>query len=114
MKRISTHILDIARGLPAQNVPVRLEWQETPDNWRVLASARTDHDGRCANLLPEGVGLAAGIYRLGFETASYYAAQKVEGLYPMVQITFLVKDGEIHFHIPLLLTQNGYTTYRGS
>jgi 5-hydroxyisourate hydrolase len=114
MKRISTHILDTARGLPAQDVPVKLEWQETPGNWRLLASKSTDRDGRCGNVLPEGAELPVGIYRLAFDTASYYATQKVDGLYPIVQITFLVREGETHFHIPLLLTQNGYTTYRGS
>ena len=114
MKRISTHILDIARGMPANDVPVRLEWQEKSGDWRLLGSARTDRDGRCANLLPEDAALAAGVYRLAFDTAGYYAAQKVEGLYPVIHITFAVRDGESHFHIPLLLAQNGYTTYRGS
>ena len=114
MSRISTHILDTARGVPAKDVPVQLERQETPGNWRLLVSARTDRDGRCSDLLGESAALLAGLYRLTFDTASYYAAQKVEGLYPVVQITFTVEDGETHFHIPLLLTQNGYTTYRGS
>jgi 5-hydroxyisourate hydrolase len=49
-----------------------------------------------------------------FDAASYYAAQKIEGLYPLVQITFAAKQGEEHFHIPLLLSPHGYTTYRGS
>jgi 5-hydroxyisourate hydrolase len=115
MSRISTHILDIARGLPARDVPVQLEHQDSPGNWRLLVSARTDRDGRCSNLMGDGAApVMAGLYRLTFDTASYYAAQKVEGLYPVVQITFHVKDGEAHFHIPLLLTPNGYTTYRGS
>jgi 5-hydroxyisourate hydrolase len=114
MKRISTHILDIARGVPASEVPVRLERQENSGDWRSLASALTDRDGRCANLLNEGAILVAGTYRLGFDTASYYAAQKIEGLYPVIHITFAVRDGESHLHIPLLLAQNGYTTYRGS
>jgi 5-hydroxyisourate hydrolase len=114
MKRISTHILDIARGMPTSDVPVRLEWQEKSGDWRLLASARTDRDGRCANLLHEDATLVAGVYRLNFDTASYYAAQKVEGLYPVIHITFEVRDGESHVHIPLLLAPNGYTTYRGS
>jgi 5-hydroxyisourate hydrolase len=114
MSRISTHILDIARGVPAKDVPVKLERQETTGDWRLLASARTDHDGRCGSLLPEGAMLSAGVYRLAFDTESYYAAQKIEGLYPVIHITFTVRDGETRFHIPLLLTQNGYTTYRGS
>jgi 5-hydroxyisourate hydrolase len=114
MSRISTHIIETARGVPAKDVPVQLERQETPGDWRLLMSARTDRDGRCSDLLGEGVALTAGTYRLTFDTASYYAALKVEGLYPVVQITFAVHDGETHFHIPLLLTPNGYTTYRGS
>jgi 5-hydroxyisourate hydrolase len=114
MKRISTHILDIARGSPAKDVSVRLEWQDTPGNWRLLGSGRTDRDGRCNDLLPENAAMPAGIYRLAFDTANYYKAEEVEGLYPIIQITFVVRDGETQFHIPLLLTQNGYTTYRGS
>jgi 5-hydroxyisourate hydrolase len=114
MKRISTHVLDTAQGKPAQNVPVRLERQESSGDWRLLASARTDSDGRCSQLLTEGEALPPGTYRLTFDTAGYYAAQKIEGLYPLVQITFAVKQGEESFHIPLLLSPHGYTTYRGS
>jgi 5-hydroxyisourate hydrolase len=114
MKRISTHVLDTAQGKPAQNVPVRLERQEASGDWRLLASARTDSDGRCSQLLTDGEALPAGTYRLTFDTASYYAAQKIEGLYPLVQITFAAKQGEESFHIPLLLSPHGYTTYRGS
>jgi 5-hydroxyisourate hydrolase len=113
MKRISTHILDIAIGKPAKNVPVRLEKQES-EGWRVVASQRTDSDGRCAQLLSDGDDLVEGSYRLTFDTASYYAAQQSHGLYPVVEVTFLVRAGETQFHIPLLLSPNGYTTYRGS
>ena len=94
--------------------PCGWEWQEKSGDWRLLGSARTDRDGRCANLLSEDAALAAGVYRLTFDTAGYYSAQKVEGLYPVIHITFAVRDGESQFHIPLLLAANGYTTYRGS
>jgi len=114
MKRISTHILDIAQGRPAKDVPVRLERHELSGTWRPLASARTDADGRCGKLLPDGDDLRPGLYRLVFDTASYFAAQKIDGLYPVVEITFHVREGESQFHIPLLLSPNGYTTYRGS
>ena len=114
IKRISTHVLDLARGKPAPGVPVRLERQESSGIWRPLASAYTDHDGRCAELLPETEELSQGLYRLAFDSASYYAAQKIETLYPVIEISFRVRDGESHFHIPLLLSPNGYTTYRGS
>jgi 5-hydroxyisourate hydrolase len=113
MKRISTHILDVNRGKPVHDVPVRLERQEAPGKWRHVSSAHTDQEGRCAQLLPSEE-LLPGIYRLVFDTASYFRTASVEGLYPVVEITFHVRDGESHFHIPLLLTANGYTTYRGS
>ena len=113
MKRISTHILDLVRGMPAAAVPVRLEKQTGNGDWRLLTSARTDQDGRCAQMLPEGESLA-GVFRLIFETGSYFELQKISALHPVVEVTFTVQEGESHFHIPLLLTPNGYTTYRGS
>jgi 5-hydroxyisourate hydrolase len=113
MKRISTHILDVHRGRPATGVPVRLEFQESTGAWRSLSSAHTDQDGRCPQLLPTNE-LRAGVYRLVFDVASYFTTLKLEALYPVVEITFRVRDGESHFHIPLLLNANGYTTYRGS
>ena len=114
MSRISTHVLDTAQGKPAKHVPVRLERQEPAGEWRVLAASQTDADGRCAQLLPPDHPLPSGPYRLLFDTASYYSAQKLDGLYPVVEITFQVREGELHYHIPLLLSSNGYTTYRGS
>jgi 5-hydroxyisourate hydrolase len=114
MTRISTHVLDIAAGQPAKDVPVRLERRDVSGAWLLLAAARTDQDGRCTQLLPGKEALTPGLYRLGFETATYFAARKLDGLYPLVEITFQVRDGEGHFHIPLLLSPNGYTTYRGS
>jgi 5-hydroxyisourate hydrolase len=113
MKRISTHILDVTRGKPASEVPVRLERREAGGEWRLLKSERTDQDGRCGQLLP-GAELAPGLYRLVFETTSYFRRLNVAGLYPVVEVTFEVRDGESQFHIPLLLSANGYTTYRGS
>lgn len=114
MKRISTHVLDIAQGKPAKDVPVRLERQETTGGWVVVGRSHTDGDGRCAQLLPGDKALGAGFYRLAFDTASYHLAQKIEALYPVVEIIFQVREGESQFHIPLLLSPHGYTTYRGS
>jgi 5-hydroxyisourate hydrolase len=114
MSHISTHVLDTSRGMPASEVPVRLERQDAAGNWHLLASANTDREGRCKQLLPEGEALQAGHYRLTFETASYYARHKVDGLYPFVGITFVVRKGDSAFHIPLLLSPYGYTTYRGT
>ena len=114
MKRISTHVLDLVHGRPATDVAVRLEKRDDAGDWRLLASAHTDHEGRCPQLLPEGADLVAGTYRLVFETGSYFAMQKMVALYPVVEITFQAQQDESHFHIPLLLSPNGYTTYRGT
>jgi 5-hydroxyisourate hydrolase len=114
MSRISTHVLDTAKGKPAAGVPVRLERQDSSGKWAPVGEAQTNQDGRCAQLLPDGATLAEGVYRLTFDTASYFAACGTDGLYPVVEIVFRVRSGESHFHIPLLLSPNGYTTYRGS
>jgi 5-hydroxyisourate hydrolase len=118
VSRISTHVLDTALGRPAAGVVVHLEHAGPSGQWQVLAVQQTDGDGRCANLLPqEGVpapALEPGQYRLRFETESYHAAQSVKGLYPIIEITVTVRRGDTHLHVPLLLSPNGYTTYRGS
>ena len=114
MKRISTHVLDVSQGKPAKDLPVRLERRDSAGEWRVLNLSRTDGDGRCAQLLPEKEDPGAGLYRLAFDTASHHFAQEILGLYPVVEITFEVREGESQFHIPLLLSPYGYTTYRGS
>jgi 5-hydroxyisourate hydrolase len=114
MSGITTHVLDTARGRPAQGVPVTLETRVAPDVWRPLGRGSTDADGRLRDLLPPGHVLAEGSYRLTFDTASYFAAQGTEGFYPEVSITFVVRDAGAHYHVPLLLNPYGYTTYRGS
>ena len=114
MKRISTHVLDIAQGKPAKDVPVLLERWETTGGWIQLSSLRTDEDGRCGQLLPEDDPLGAGLYRITFDTGSYQHSQKTATLYPLIKITFQVREGESQFHIPLLLSPYGYSTYRGT
>jgi 5-hydroxyisourate hydrolase len=113
MNRISTHILDLMRGTPAKGVPVRLERQDASGSWQLLNSSHTDQNGRCAQLLPGGQ-LQSGVYKLLFDTAAYFGALQISALYPVVEVTFRVRDGESQFHIPLLLNANGYTTYRGT
>jgi len=70
--------------------------------------------GKSAFEIPDEEQLPPGLYRLAFDTASYHLEHKNEGLYPVVEVTFLVREGESQFHIPLLLSPYGYTTYRGS
>jgi 5-hydroxyisourate hydrolase len=110
---ISTHILDTALGRPATGVPITLA-RMTNGVWSPINDAVTDADGRCKHLLPPTQPLQAGIYRVHFETAAYFERNRLEGLYPYVDIIFTVSDKEQHYHIPLLLTANSYTTYRGS
>ena len=110
---ISTHVLDTMKGRPAVGVAVILSVQRG-DGWHTLHAALTDEDGRVKHLLPELSAMEAGIYRVRFETKHYFAAEAVDTLYPFIEITFNVDDGQGHYHIPLLLTANGYTTYRGS
>jgi 5-hydroxyisourate hydrolase len=112
--RISTHVLDIAQGRPAKDVAVRLEQRDAHDNWRLVASGHTDVDGRCPQLLSKNETLAPGVYCLRFDTETYFGARKLETLYPFVEITFHVRSAEENFHLPLLLSPHGYTTYRGS
>lgn len=113
MSAITTHVLDIARGRPAAGVPVLLErW--TKDRWEILGNNTTDDDGRANRLLPETEPLAPGLYRLTFDTQAYFASQNLEGFYPQVTVVFEVRDARQHYHVPLLLSPFGYSTYRGS
>jgi 5-hydroxyisourate hydrolase len=110
---ISTHILDTALGRPAANVPVTLALK-TDDQWLPVNESVTDADGRIKYLLPGSQPLHPGTYRIRFDTDAYYKQNHLDGLYPYVEIIFTVAPGQSHYHIPLLLTANGYSTYRGS
>jgi 5-hydroxyisourate hydrolase len=114
LKRVSTHVLDTTQGRPAAGVAVLLEQRHASGKWMRVSSSQTDQDGRCSQLLPDGKELSEGEYRLTFDTGQYFKTQGTPGLYPLVEITFQVRGGESHFHLPLLLSPNGFTTYRGS
>jgi 5-hydroxyisourate hydrolase len=107
MASLSTHVLDTSVGRPAAGVRVTLESL----TGTAVGEGVTDADGRIAALGP--VPLAAGDYRLSFDTGSYHRQRGTAGFYPEVVITFSV-EGEEHFHVPLLLNPYGYSTYRGS
>lgn len=112
MTGITTHVLDTARGRPAAGMAVSLA-RRSGDAWAELSTGRTDANGRVANLLPDGVKHPAGTYRLRFDTGGYFAAQgHVATFYPVVEVVFEIRDAE-HYHIPLLVSPFGYTTYRG-
>jgi len=113
MSQLTTHVLDVSRGRPAAGVPVVLEAEEAGTGWKELKRGKTDKDGRLRDLLAPGL-LVQGTYRLTFDTHAYFAALKIEALYPQVTIVFSVRDANEHYHIPLLLSPFGYSTYRGS
>jgi 5-hydroxyisourate hydrolase len=113
MSALTTHVLDTSAGRPAPGVAILLEISEA-GAFRVLSRGQTDADGRCGDLLPASTHLAAGIYRLSFDSGAYFAARGVETFYPRVQLLFEVRAPSEHHHVPLLLSPYGYTTYRGS
>jgi hydroxyisourate hydrolase len=109
---ISTHVLDTARGMPARGVRVVAERKSVGGVFVPCGEGITDGNGRIAQLLPNGEPLEAGVYRLTYFTDDYFEGQ--EYLYPEVIVHLLVRDPSTHYHIPLLLSPYGYTTYRGS
>ena len=117
MSTLSTHVLDTARGRPAAGVPITLDFHRPTSGlspWQELASGVTNEDGRVKDLLPPGSRLEPGLYRMTFNTSAYFKAQGVRGFYPYVEVVFeLTAPGE-HYHVPLLLSPFGYSTYRGS
>ena len=113
--RITSHVLDISRGAPAAGIAVRLEHRRgDAEDWRLVGSSVTNADGRVSDLSPASAPAAAGQYRLTFETHRYFAGQAISTLYPAVVIVIEAAAGESHYHVPLLLSPFGYTTYRGS
>jgi 5-hydroxyisourate hydrolase len=109
MSVITTHVLDTVLGKPAAAVGVRLE-RFDEDSWLLLAESATDADGRSRNL---GFNAPAGLYRLTFATGTYLTEQGRSSIFSEICIIFQC-SGEPHYHMPLLLSDNSYTTYRGS
>ncbi len=113
MSKITTHILDTARGKPAPGVEVTLERAELDGGWTRLGAARTDANGRIADFTGAGE-LRTGAHRLRFDVAGYFAGLQAESFFTIVEIAFEVRKPMEHHHVPLLLSPFGYTTYRGS
>ena len=114
MSKISTHVLDTARGIQAAGVAVTLEVAKPGGAWVELGRGVTDGDGRAASLFPEGAIFGAGDYRLRFDTGAYFRGQGLSILYPEVVIHVRLDHAIERYHLPLLLGPFGYTTYRGS
>jgi len=121
MSEITTHVLDAVLGKPASGIAVRLDrmdrgWVgeglariEEPQ-WIQISQGATDVDGRCRGLAPDAPD---GMFRLTFATGDYLQSKGRTSIYPEISITFHC-DGKGHYHLPLLLSDNSYTTYRGS
>ena len=105
---ITTHILDTSRGRPAAGVPIELRMREPDGKWLTLGSGVTDSDGRLKTLHPGP--LSPGIYELVFAIGDTFP----DAFYPEARVAFCVRDASAHYHIPLLLSPFGYSTYRGS
>jgi 5-hydroxyisourate hydrolase len=114
MSTITTHVLDVALGRPASGIVILLERLGTGGGTTRIGGGTTDSDGRARDLVSSGDALDAGDYRLRFETGAYFAASGRETFYPAVTVTFRVAERGGHYHVPLLLSPFGYTTYRGS
>ncbi|MCX6292499.1 MAG: hydroxyisourate hydrolase [Bacteroidetes bacterium] len=113
MSQLTTHILDTSKGKPAEGISVLLEKPGPKGKWLAFAKGISNKDGRIADLLKKDQTLKTGKYRLTFETLSYFSKQDIKCFYPLVQIVFEVTDAS-HYHVPLLLSPYGYSTYRGS
>ena len=109
---ITTHVLDTSIGRPGAAIAVELE-RIDGTSWHLVGGGVTDNDGRLRTLTAQGP-VQPGTYRIRFQTAPYFTAQGVQGFFPVVEIQFVVVDGAQHYHVPLLLSPFGFSTYRGS
>ena len=109
MSTISTHVLDTSRGQPAAGIKITLTRGD-----EVLGSGVTDNDGRVKTLLADGRKLGIGMHKLVFEVGEYLSARNEAAFYERIAIEFVVSSESDHYHVPLLLSPFGYSTYRGS
>jgi len=110
---LSVHVLDLQSGRPTPGIRVRLE-QRAGEQWRELAAGVTNAQGRIPALYPEGRAVAAGAYRIVFETGEHYARTGQPTFFPRIPVEFTMDAVTAHYHVPLLLSPFGYSTYRGN
>ncbi|KAK7913045.1 hypothetical protein WMY93_013256 [Mugilogobius chulae] len=111
---LSTHVLNVAMGVPGSNVSLSLQRQDTlSDNWSVITTGVTNADGRCPGLITKEM-FTSGVYKLRFETQQYWESIGETSFYPYVEIVFTIRDPGQKYHIPLLMSRFSYSTYRGS
>jgi len=110
---LSVHVLNLENGLPSPGVEVTLE-KQSGNAWQALSSATTNEQGRITALFPEGKDLEKGTYRVTFKTGEWFAEHKTSTFFPEVPVIFTADGSVPHYHIPLLLSPYGYSTYRGN
>jgi 5-hydroxyisourate hydrolase len=121
MSTISTHVLDTSLGKPAAGVPVLIERVRDPKGNDAhdlrdvtIGAGTTDDDGRLRDFLTAGGALSQGVYRLRFDVAEYFKMTSRETFYPEVAVLFRVGAADEHYHVPVLISPFGYSTYRGT
>ena len=100
-------------GLPSANVKVTLEAQQN-DKWTEISSSTTDDQGRINDLYPKDTALQKGVYKVTFKTGDWFRQKNQRSFFPEVPVVFVIDGSLDHYHIPLLISQYGYSTYRGS
>jgi len=110
---LSVHILNQQTGKPSPNVTVVLE-KRTDSGWQKLATAKTDNNGRIASLYPQESAMTKGVYKVTFATGNYFQQNGQASFFPEIPVIFNVSQENEKLHIPLLLSQYGYSTYRGN
>lgn len=110
---LSVHILNLQTGQPVDGVKVILEKQDG-EKWQYLASNETDQAGRITALYPTGKKLEKGIYRVVFQTGDYFKKQQLNTFFPEIPVLFNIDNISEHYHVPLLLSQYGFSTYKGN
>ncbi len=110
---LSVHVLNLQDGLPSSDVSVTLEKQEG-QGWSMLNKGVTNEQGRITGLYPEGKTLEKGTYRVTFKTGEWFQKHQTASFFPEVPVIFNVDGSLPHYHIPLLISPYGFSTYRGS
>lgn len=112
--QLSSHILDITQGQPAQGVSIRLSKMNSENHWKTIDEKVTDQNGRIKDFLKEGKGINhQGVYKLTYFTQPYFKGLGQESFYPFIEVVFEIKDDN-HYHVPITLSPFGYSTYRGN
>lgn len=112
--QLSSHILDISKGLPASGVTIKLSKMDASQQWKVIDEKVTDSNGRVKDFLKQQEGSGNdGIYKLTFLTEPYFKSQNLDSFYPFIEVIFEIK-GNDHYHVPITLSPYGYSTYRGN